>query len=140
MKSSSLHLKIATPDRIVYDDVIDRVTIPTQSGEITVLPFHIPMISVVKPGELRIVKDSVVLPHYVAGGTLEIRPDNTIVLLADVAEHVDHIDNQAAEQAYQRAKEAMERKDNVADVDFAKFQAIMERELSRMNVAKKWKK
>ncbi|MCF7831602.1 MAG: ATP synthase F1 subunit epsilon [Candidatus Pacebacteria bacterium] len=140
MNNHTIHLKIATPDRVVYDDIIERVTIPTQSGEITVLPFHIPMISVVKPGELRIVKDSIVLPHYVAGGTVEIRPDNTIVLLADVAENAENIDSEAAEQAYQRAKEAMERKDNVADVDFAKFQAIMDRELSRMNVAKKWKK
>lgn len=137
---ATIHFKIATPDRVVYENDIDHVTIPTKAGEITVMPNHAPIVSVVKPGELRIVSNGEELPHYVAGGTLEIRPDNTMVLLADVSERAEDIDAVAAEEAYNRAKEAMERKDAVADIDYAKFQAIMERELARMNVAKKWRK
>lgn len=137
---ATIHFKIATPERVVYENDVDQVTLPTKAGEITVRPNHIAMISVVKPGELRIVKNGELLPHYVAGGTLEIRPDNTMVLLADVSERAEDIDAAAAEDAYARAKAAMERKDALTDVDFAKFQAIMERELARMNVAKKWRK
>ena len=137
---ATIHFKIATPDRVVYENDVDQVTIPTKAGEITVLPHHAPLVSVVKPGELRIMKKGELLPHYIAGGTLEIRPDNTMVILADVSERAEDIDATAAEEAYNRAKEAMERKDAVADLDYAKFQAIMERELARMNVAKKWRK
>ncbi len=137
---ATIHFKIATPDRVVYENDVDQVTIPTKAGEITVLPHHAPIVSVVKPGELRIVKKGELLPHYVAGGTLEIRPDNTMILLADISERAEDINTKEAEDAYNRAKEAMERKDAVSDVDFAKFQGIMERELARMNVAKKWRK
>lgn len=137
---STIHFKIATPDRVVYENDVNQVTIPTKAGEITVLANHIPMVSVVKSGELRISANGEILPHYVAGGTLEIRSDNTMVLLADVSERVEDIDVAAAEDAYARAREAMERKDTVSDVDFAKFQGIMDRELARMNVAKKWRK
>jgi F-type H+-transporting ATPase subunit epsilon len=140
MSTNTIKFKIATPDRVVYENDIDHVTIPTKAGEITVMPNHAPIVSVVKPGELRIVSNGEELPHYVAGGTLEIRPDNTMVLLADVSERAEDIDAVAAEEAYNRAKEAMERKDAVADIDYAKFQGIMERELARMNVAKKWRK
>ncbi|MBP6925841.1 MAG: ATP synthase F1 subunit epsilon [Candidatus Pacebacteria bacterium] len=140
MSTNTLKFKIATPDRVVYENDVEQVSIPTTSGEITVHPNHISMVTVVKPGELRIIKDGQILPHYVAGGTLEIRPDNTMVLLANISERAEDIDIAAAEDAYNRACEAMERKDAVSDVDFAKFQGIMERELSRMNVAKKWRK
>ncbi len=140
MSTNTIKFKIATPDRIVYEDDVDQVSIPTKAGEITVLPHHAPLVSVVKSGELRIVKKGELLPHYVAGGTLEIRPDNTMVLLADISERAEDIDTVAAEGAYNRAREAMERKDAVSDVDFAKFQGIMDRELSRMNVGKKWRK
>lgn len=140
MSTNTLKFKIATPDRVVYENDVEQVSIPTTSGEITVLPFHIPMISVVKAGELRIVSQGQTLPHYVAGGTLEIRPDNTMVLLANVSERAEDIDIAVAQEAYDRARTAMERKDELAGVDFAKFQGIMERELGRLNVAKKWRK
>lgn len=140
MSTNTINFKIATPESVVYDNDIEQVTIPTRAGEITVLPNHTPLVSVVKPGELRIVKGGELLPHYVAGGTLEIRPDNTMVLLADVSERAEDIDVDAAEDAYTRAKEAMEREDNLSDVDFAKFQGIMQRELARSRVGKKWRK
>ena len=137
---ATIHFKIATQDRVVYQNDVDQVTIPTKAGEITVMPNHAPIVSVVKPGELRIVSKGEQFPYYVAGGTLEIRPDNTMVLLADVSECVDDIDIDAAQAAYDRACEAMERQDVVSDVDYAKFRSMMERELARLNVAKKWRK
>lgn len=137
---ATINFTIATPASVMYSDDVDQVTIPTRAGEITVLPHHAPLVSVVQPGELRIVKEGTVFPRYVAGGTLEIRPDNTMVLLAEVSERAEDIDVEAAEGAYQRAKEAMERDENLSDVDFAKFQAIMDRELARMNVGRKWRK
>lgn len=140
MSENLIQFKIATPERVVYEDMVRQVTIPTTAGEITVLANHIPLVTVVKPGEVRIMKDNEVFPHYVAGGVLEIRDDNTMVLLAEQSERASDIDIAEAEAAYLRAKEAMERQDAVADIDFAKFQAIMDREMARLTTARKWRK
>lgn len=135
-----LRLKINTPEGVVYDDHIEQVSLMTAMGEITVRPHHIPMISVVRPGELRLVKEGNMMPYYISGGTLEIRPDNTVVVLVDVSELAHTIHPEQAEQAYERARQAMERHDAVEDVDFAKFQGTLERELARARVSKKWNK
>jgi F-type H+-transporting ATPase subunit epsilon len=140
MSTSTIKFTIATPERTVYSDDVERVTIPTKDGEITVLPHHAPLVSVVNPGELRVVKGDQTFPLYVAGGTLEIRPDNTMVLLASHSEEAHDIDVEAAEAAYERARKAMESADDVADVDFAQFQAIMNREMARIKVGRKWRK
>jgi F-type H+-transporting ATPase subunit epsilon len=50
-------LKIVTPDGSTYESEVDQVSVPTQTGEITVLPHHIPLVSVLKAGEIRIVKN-----------------------------------------------------------------------------------
>lgn len=140
MSQNTLQFKIATPDRVVYSDIISHVTIPTQSGEITVYPNHTTMVSVVKPGEIRIVKDGQTIPLATDKGVLEIRDDNTVVILADYSENAEEIDIDAAQAAYDRAEAYLKEKDNVADVDFARMQAVLERELTRVNVGKKWRK
>ena len=49
-----MHLKISSPEQAIYEGSIQKVTVPTEAGEITVLPNHQPLSSVVKPGILRI--------------------------------------------------------------------------------------
>ncbi len=138
---NGLELKIITPDRIVYDSMgISSVTIPTKEGEITVLPGHIPLIAPIKTGEAHLVKDGVTLGLAVSGGILEVRDGNTIVILAERGELAHDIDIARAEDAYERAKLAMKADQNIADVDYARFEALMEKELNRINVGKKWRK
>lgn len=137
---NGLELKIITPDRVVYDATgISSVTIPTTEGYITVLPGHIPLIAPIKTGEAHLIKDGVTLGLAVSGGVLEVREGNTIVILAERGELAHDIDVARAEDAYERAKLAMKMEMDVADVDFAKFQGLMEKELNRINVGKKWK-
>ncbi len=138
---NKLELKIITPDRIVYDSTdISSITIPTQEGEITVLPGHIPLIAPIKTGEAKLIKDGVTLGLAVSGGILEVRADNTIVILAERGELAHDIDVARAEDAYKRAQDAMKIEQNVADIDYARFQGLMEKELNRINVGKKWRK
>ena len=139
--TNTLELKIITPDRIVYDGTgISSITIPTKEGEITVLPGHIPLIAPIKTGEARLIKEGVTLGLAVSGGILEVRADNTIVILAERGELAHDIDVARAEDAYERAKLAMKMEMNVADVDFAKIQSALEKELNRINIGKKWRK
>ena len=135
-----LKFKIATPEKVVYEDEVFQVTIPTIAGEITVLPNHIPLIGVLKAGELRIkVKDGE-HPFAVYGGFLEIRGNNELIILADNIERVEEIDLEKAEEARKRAEEQMKKIENMGDVDYARLQAVIERETNRLRVSKKYRK
>lgn len=137
--SKELKFKIATPEKIVYENNILQVSVPTTSGEITILPNHVPLVSILQAGGLKIKdKDG---EHVVAvsGGFLEIKPDDEVVILADNAERAEEIDVYRAEQARQRAIEQMERAKAEEDVDYAKLQSVLEREMNRVRVGKKYK-
>jgi len=134
-----IKFKIVTPERVVYENDILQISIPTMSGEITVLPHHVPLVSVLQAGELRIKDadgDQVVA---VAGGFLEVRGNNELMILADHAERAEEIDLERAEQARARAEKELEEAKHRQDVDFSKLQAVLEREMNRTRVAKKYK-
>ena len=134
-----LKFKIVTPEKTIYENEILQVSIPTTSGEITVLPNHIPLVSVLAAGELRI-KDKDGEHHLaVSGGFLEVRGKNEVIILADHAERVEEIDLQKAEEAKQRAEEQMKNIKNVQDVDYARLQAAIDREVNKLKIAKKYR-
>ena len=137
--SAKIKFKIVTPEKVIYENEISQITISTMSGEITVLPGHIPLISALKGGELKI-KDKDGEHHIaVSGGFLEVRGNNEIVILADHAERVADIDIAKAEAARQRAEEQMKNIKNVQDVDYAKLQAVIDREVNKLKIAKKYR-
>lgn len=133
-------LKIVTPDGITYESEVKQVSVPTQSGEITVLPHHIPLVSVLKAGELRIVKDNEEITLAVSTGVLEVRPNSEVYLLADTAERAEAIDLERAEASRKRAEELLQQRQSLEDVEFARLQAKMEKELARLRVGKKYRK
>ena len=134
-----IKFKIVTPDGIMYDDAVDQVTIPTAMGQITVLPNHIPLISVLAAGELVIKKDDELTNLAVSSGVLEVRPGSELYIVADTAERAEQIDIERAEVARKRADELM-KQEHVADVDYARIQAKLEKELARIRVGKKYRK
>ncbi|MFZ2189720.1 MAG: ATP synthase F1 subunit epsilon [Candidatus Magasanikiibacteriota bacterium] len=136
---NTIKFKIATPEKVVYENEIFQVSIPTMSGEITVLPNHIPLVSVLKAGELKIVDKDGEHPFAVSGGFLEIKGNNELIILADNIERADAIDIDRAEQARIRAEEEMTKAKTGEDVNFARLQAVIDREMNRVRVAKKYK-
>jgi F-type H+-transporting ATPase subunit epsilon len=134
---SKINFKIATPEKVVYKDEVDQITLPTQMGEITVLPEHVPLISVLKPGELLIKKGDDVTPLAVSGGFIEVLADK-VVVLADTAERVEELDVERAESARKRAEEALTQKRFDAK-EYATLSAKIEKELARLRVAKKYR-
>ena len=137
---SKLKLSIVTPEKIVYEDVVDSVSLMTQMGEVTVLPGHIPLVANLRAGELRLRKESE--EHYLVASTgfLQVRPNNEVVILADSAERADELDIKQIEEAQERARKLLEEKRNIDDVAFADAAAMMERELARHRVATKRRK
>ena len=98
-----LTLEIVTPEAKVYSDTIDSVVIPTVEGEIGVLPGHIPLLTQVEHGELRVSKGASTQWLAIGGGFAQIDGDKVRVL----AEHAiteEKIDEHAVEAAMKRAE------------------------------------
>lgn len=137
---NTIHFKIATPEKVVYEDDIFQVSIPTTTGEITVLPRHIPLVSILQAGELRIKDKEGEHLMAISSGFLEARANNEVIILADNAERADVIDIDRAEAARKRAEEEMAKAKGREDVDYARLQAVIDREMNRVRVGKKYKK
>lgn len=134
-----LKLSIVTPEGVVHQDEVDQVSIPTTTGQITVLPHHIPLVATMGVGELVVYKGGSQVPIAISRGILEVRPHSEVYIMADNAERAEAIDLERANVARQRAEELLAQK-QVEDVDFARIQAMIEREVNRVRVGKKYKK
>lgn len=135
--SSMLHFEIITPERVVYQDAIDAVTLSTQSGEITILPNHTPLVSVLKPGEMVLKKGNDEVLVAVAGGFVQVEPGSKVIILADAAERAEDIDELAAEEARARAEELKSQK--LSEEEYATTEASLLHALARLKVVQKHK-
>jgi F-type H+-transporting ATPase subunit epsilon len=132
-----LKFQIVTPERTVLQEEVDSLTCPTQMGQITILPNHIPLIASLQAGELVARVDSRVEHIAVSGGFVEIRPGNEIVILADTAEMAEEIDPARAEEAKQRAEAAMKEETVRSSEEYATIVAAVERNKVRLKVARR---
>ena len=131
-----IHLKIVTPERVLLAEQVESVTLPTDMGEITVLPNHIPLISNLKAGELMYKKAGVENFLASSSGVIEVKGRNEIVVLAQTAEFGHEIDVNRAEQARERARKLMAESQTDEKI-FTEATAGLERHLARLKVARK---
>ncbi|MFZ2523195.1 MAG: ATP synthase F1 subunit epsilon [Minisyncoccia bacterium] len=148
MESSNLlKLKIITPERAVYQDEVSGIVIPTESGQVTILPNHQPLVTIAKTGEIKVTrKDKSILPMAISSGILEVRESfnkkdipTEVIILAYRAEFAYEIDVKRAKESLERVQKILEAKEFESDVDFAKFQSMMEKEMNRIEIWKKWR-
>lgn len=132
-----LQLSIITPERTIWDGQVDQITLTTTEGEITVLPHHIPLVSVLAPGELRIMQDGKAMPMAIAGGFVEVLSGNRVAVLADDCLRVEEMDVALIEAARERARHALSEKRAMDDTSFADAAAALQKELARLRVARK---
>lgn len=137
---SKLKLKIVTPEKVVFEDEVDSVSAMTSMGEITILPNHIPLVSTLMPGEMRVKKGSEDYLLASSTGFIQVRPGNNILVLADTAERAEELELDVIEKAKERAQKLLEEKRGVDSEAFAHAAAALERELARHRVALKRKK
>src|ERR1700745_1459438 len=97
-----LRLEIVTPETKAYSEDVDMVTLPGSEGELGVFPNHIPVLTTLKPGELRILKNGQLTSMEVGEGFVEIKGDS-VSILTDMALSSENIDTAAAEAAVERA-------------------------------------
>jgi F-type H+-transporting ATPase subunit epsilon len=134
-----LKLKVVTPDKVLVDEIIDSVSVPTTSGMITVLSKHVPLVSTIKTGEMIVRKAGTGMGYSVYKGLVNVRPHTKgitdVVVLLERSEPVEELDHARAEEALARARELAKEKED--DEDFALFEGLIEKELNRVRVAVK---
>jgi F-type H+-transporting ATPase subunit epsilon len=131
---ATFKLELVTAERLVYSDDVSMVIAWGTEGQLSILPHHAPLITMLQPGELIIRRDDE--EHYLAvsGGFLEVRPEK-VVILADACERADEIDIARAEEARRRAGEIMEAPS--PETDTAVAEAALRRSLVRLRVAER---
>jgi F-type H+-transporting ATPase subunit epsilon len=119
-----LTLEIVTPDARVYADTIDSVVIPTAEGEVGILPGHIPLLSQVEHGELRVTKGAETVFLAVSGGFVEVESDHVHVL----AEHAiteEKVDEKAVEAALLRAQKELDEAKHLDPQQYEHLQSLV---------------
>lgn len=131
---STLRLEIVTPEAKIYSEDVNMVTLPGSEGELGVYPMHVPLLTVLKPGELRVIKDGRESFLAVGEGFVEIKADSVSVL-TDMALESEKIDTAAAEAAVERAKAAMQ-EDHTSE-EVAAIQASLQKALAQLHVRRR---
>ena len=134
----TLHVDIVSAEKSIFSGTAEMVFAPAVMGEIGIMPRHAPLITRLRPGEVR-----VKLPggeeefFYVSGGILEIQPQ-VVTVLADTAARAHDIDEAAAQEAKQRAEEAL--KDQKSEINYARAQMELAEAMAQLNALKRLKK
>jgi F-type H+-transporting ATPase subunit epsilon len=130
-----LNIEIVTAESTVLSqDGVDEIVAPGVDGEFAVLPQHAAFITILAPGELRILRGNDEDVMAITGGFFEVR-DDRVVVLADAAERVDEIDVARAEAARARAEQSL--RERPETVDLAAAEASLRRALARLKVAER---
>lgn len=143
MSKKKLQLKIVTPEQIVFEEDVDQVTLPTTEGEITILPDHVPLVAGLKSGDIVAVSNGEHIPMALVGGFIEVKQDENnktlVAVLADFAEHISKLDDKVLTDIRSHAEEMKQRMQDKQAVDFEHFAAELEKSLTRIKIADKWR-
>jgi len=149
----TVHVDIVSAEKEIFSGLAEMVFAPAELGEVGISPRHAPLISRLKPGEVRVkVSDKEIYPFYVSGGILEIQP-HIITILADTAIRAKDIDEATAIEAKTRAKDideatAIEAKtraeealaDKSGKIDFVTAQAQLQEAVMQLRTLDRFRK
>jgi F-type H+-transporting ATPase subunit epsilon len=132
--AEAFELEVATPERLIVQELATEAQIPARDGYIGVLPGHAPLVAELKTGVLSYVVGG--RQHYLAihGGFVEVLPE-LVRVLADLGERAEEIDVQRAQAALERAQKTLE--EAHVDLDPAAALAEMQRAQARLEAAAK---
>ncbi len=133
---ATLKLEIVTPEKLAYSDDVDSVVLPAVEGEMGVLPMHIPLMTMIKPGELLVKKGHEEKVLAVGEGFVTIN-QTSVRVLTDMAIEWEAIDESAAEAAVKRAQEAVAAKHELGGEESAAVQAALAKSLAQLHVKRR---
>src|SRR5436853_1611129 len=132
--AATLKLEIVTPEKTAYSEDVEMVTLPGSEGELGVYPNHVPLLTTINPGELRVLKGGRETFLAIGEGFVEIT-GTTVSVLTDMALDVSAIDEAAAEEAVARARAAM--KEDLGKEEVASVQAALQKSLAQLHVKRR---
>ncbi|SFH74245.1 ATP synthase F1 subcomplex epsilon subunit [Collimonas sp. OK307] len=127
----TIHVDVVSAEELIFSGEAEFVALPGESGELGIYPRHTPLITRIKPGAVRIkvagqAQDEFV---FVAGGLLEVQPNN-VTVLADTAIRGADLDEAKATEAKRRAEEALSNKESL--IDYAKAQSELSAAIAQL--------
>lgn len=131
---STLHLKIVTPEKEIYDGSVEGVNVSTTDGELGILPNHTALMARIKPGQLLIKQGGKHLVLAIGEGFMQVA-DNNLTVMTDLAVEEKDIDERAVEEAKKRAEKAMEEK--LTNEEYAEALAVLEKSLAQLQVKRR---
>lgn len=134
----TIHVDIVSAEQEVYSGLAEMLFAPAEMGEVGIAPRHAPLITRLKPGEVRVkISDKESLEYYVSGGLLEVQP-HVVTVLADTAIRARDIDEAQALQAKARAEEML--RDKSGKIDYAIAQAQLAEAVMQLRTLERLRK
>jgi F-type H+-transporting ATPase subunit epsilon len=131
----TLHVDIVSAEAEIFSGTVTMVFAPAEMGEVGIAPRHAPLLTRLKPGEVRVhLADGGEQSFFVSGGMLEVQP-HVVTVLADTAIRAHDLDEAAAVQAKERAERMLA--DKHADIDYAKAQAELAQSIAQLRAIQK---
>ena len=138
MAAMTVHLDVVSAEKQIFSGSVETLQVSGSEGELGIYPGHAPLLTPIKPGLLRLVKqggeEELV---YVAGGVLEVQPGN-VTVLADTAVRGEDLDEQAVLEAKRQAEEHMA--DASGEFNYAEASIQLEEAVAQLKLIQKMRK
>ncbi len=134
----TMHVDIVSAEVEIFSGTVTEVYAPAEMGEVGIMAHHAPLITQLKPGEVRVVADDgKTESFFVSGGILEVQP-HVVTILSDTALRAADLDEAAAKEARARAEAAMA--DKKTDLDYARAKAELLEAVAQLETINKLRK
>ena len=131
----TLHVDIVSAEAEIFSGTATMVFAPAEMGEVGIAPRHAPLVTRLKPGEVRVqTQEGDEKSFFVSGGLLEVQP-HIVTVLADTAIRAADLDEAQALEAMERAEKMLAEK--TADIDYAKAQSELAQSMAQLAQIKK---
>ena len=129
--ANKLHLEVISPDQIFWDDEVETAVVRTIEGDVGLMNDHLPMVSPLAVGRIKIVKNGKPRDASCAEGVVKVREDHALII-TEAVEWIDEIDIERARKAKERAEKRLAAKKN--DVDLDRANIAMTKALNRIKL------
>jgi F-type H+-transporting ATPase subunit epsilon len=131
----TLQLSVVSGEGEVFSGIASMVVLPGRMGELGITPLHVPLLTLLRPGTIRIMQaDEMEQLLYVSGGYAEIQP-HVVTVLADTVQRADRLDFERARLAREHAQKILAR--GAIGIDYAKAKAELAAACAQLNALEK---
>lgn len=138
MAAMTVHLEVVSAEERIFSGLVENIQVTGSEGELGIYPGHTPLLTPLKPGMVRLVKQfGEAEMIYIAGGMLEVQP-SCVTVLADTAIRAEDLDEAAALEAKRRAEEHIA--NGGADFDYAEAAIELAEAIAQLRLIQKLRK